>query len=104
MHSNCGLFTNAMDRIGQSMSDHGVAPVVKRDVSGAAAEGAPNLTRRRPECSNRAYTESRCASSIKIKFSGCADRSGIHFGVRPGDVFAPGRKFKGHFFDPDLHF
>ena len=56
IHSNWGLFTNAMDRIGQSMSDHGVEPVVTRDVSGAAAEGAPNLTRGRPECNNWAYT------------------------------------------------
>ena len=48
--------------------------------------------------------ESRRGSRTKIKFSGCADRSGIQLRVRPGDVFAPGRKFKGHFFDPDLHF
>ena len=49
-------------------------------------------------------TESRRGSSTKIKFSGCADRSGIHFGVRPGDVFAPSHQVEGHFFDPDLHF
>ena len=67
IHSNWGLFTNAMDRIGQSMSDHGVEPVVTHDVGGAAAEGAPNLTRGRPECNNWAYT-GRCAYADDCRF------------------------------------
>ena len=56
-----------MDRIGQSMSDHGVEPVVTHDVGGAAAEGAPNLTRGRPECNNWAYT-GRCAYADDCRF------------------------------------
>ena len=56
-----------MDRIGQSMGDHGVVPVVTRDVSGVAAEGAPNLTRRRPKCNNWAYT-GRCAYADDCRF------------------------------------
>ena len=67
IHSNWGLFTNAMDRIGQSMSDHGVAPVVKRGASGAAAEEAPSLARGRPECSNWAYT-GRCGYADDCRF------------------------------------
>ena len=49
------------------MSDHGVEPVVTHDVGGAAAEGAPNLTRGRPECNNWAYT-GRCAYADDCRF------------------------------------
>ena len=51
----------------ESMSDHGVAPVVRRDVNGAATEGTPNLARGRAECSNWAYT-GRCAYADDCRF------------------------------------